>query len=67
MLVRSFLSAGIDTTVSGIAFAVRNLAANGDTWGELHGDSSLARNVFEETIRLESPVIGFYRTTTRDT
>lgn len=66
MLVRSFLSAGIDTTVSGIAFAVRNLAAHPDQWQALRSDPSLARNAFEETVRYECPVIGFYRTTTRD-
>lgn len=67
MLVRSFLSAGVDTTVSGIAFALRNLASNPDQWDRLRGDPKLARSAFEETIRRESPVIGFYRTTTRQT
>ena len=65
MLVRSFLSAGIDTTVSGIAFAVRNLAAHPDQWQALCSDPSLARNAFEETVRHECPVIGFYRTTSQ--
>jgi 4-methoxybenzoate monooxygenase (O-demethylating) len=65
MLVRSFLSAGVDTTVSGIAFALRNLAANPDQWQLLRNDASLTRNAFEETIRRESPVIGFFRMTTR--
>ena len=65
MLVRSFLSAGVDTTVSGIAFALRNLAANPDQWQLLRHDPSLTRNAFEETIRRESPVIGFFRMTTR--
>lgn len=66
MLVRSFLSAGIDTTVSGIAFALRNLATHPDQWEALRADPSLARSAFDETIRLESPVIGFYRTTTTE-
>ena len=65
MLVRSFLSAGVDTTVSGIAFALRNLAADSHQWQLLRDDPSLARNAFEETIRRESPVIGFFRMTTR--
>ena len=59
MLVRSFLSAGIDTTVSGIAFAVRNLATHPDQWQRLRADHSRARSVLEETIRLDCPVIGF--------
>ena len=65
LLVRSFLSAGVDTTVSGIAFALRNLAADRDQWQLLRNDPSLTRNAFEETIRRESPVIGFFRMTTR--
>lgn len=65
MLVRSFLSAGVDTTVSGIAFALRNLAADRAQWDLLRDDASLARNAFEETIRRECPVIGFFRMTTR--
>ncbi len=65
-LVRSLFSAGVDTTVSGLAFAVLNLASHPDQWDLLRADPALARNAFEETIRLESPVIGFYRTTTTE-
>ena len=64
MLVRSFLSAGVDTTVSGIAFALRNLAAEPEQWELLRHDPAVTRNAFEETIRRESPVIGFFRMTT---
>ena len=67
MLVRSFLSAGVDTTVSGIAFALRNLAAEPEQWELLRHDPTVTRNAFEETIRRESPVIGFFRMTTRPT
>ena len=67
MLVRSFLSAGVDTTVSGIAFALRNLASEPEQWELLRHDPTLTRNAFEETIRRESPVIGFFRMTTRPT
>jgi 4-methoxybenzoate monooxygenase (O-demethylating) len=67
MLVRSFLSAGVDTTVSGISFALRNLAADPGQWELLRGDPGLTRNAFEETIRRECPVIGFFRMTTRPT
>lgn len=63
MLVRSFLSAGVDTTVSGIAFALRNLALDTQQWQLLREQPGLTRGAFEETIRRESPVIGFYRTT----
>lgn len=65
-LVRSLFSAGVDTTVSGLAFAVLNFARHPEQWELLRGDPALARTAFEETIRLESPVIGFYRTATTE-
>jgi hypothetical protein len=66
LLVRSLLSAGIDTTVNGIAAAIWCLARFPDQWLRLRGDPSLARNAFEEAIRLESPVQTFFRTTARE-
>jgi cytochrome P450 len=63
LLIRSFLSAGVDTTVSGLAFAVHRLATNPSQWDLLRADPSLARNAFEETVRIDAPVVGFYRTT----
>ena len=67
MLFRSFLSAGLDTTVSALGNAVYLLATNPDQWDLLRADPSLARSAFEETIRFESPVQQFFRTATRDT
>lgn len=64
LLIRSFLSAGVDTTVGGLAFCVYDFIRFPDQWELLREDPSLARNAFEETVRLESPVIGFFRTTT---
>src|SRR6202795_3401189 len=66
LLVRSLLSAGLDTTVYGIGAAIYCLARFPDEWQLLRSDPSLARNAFEEAIRLESPVQTFFRTTTRD-
>jgi cytochrome P450 len=56
MLVRSFLSAGLDTTASSLGNAVYLLATNPHQWELLRGDPSLARAAFEETIRFETPV-----------
>jgi 4-methoxybenzoate monooxygenase (O-demethylating) len=67
MLVRSLLSAGLDTTVSALSSAVHLLATNPDQWEQLRADPSLARPVFEETIRFESPVQQFFRTAAHDT
>jgi cytochrome P450 len=66
LLVRSLLSAGIDTTVNGLGAAIYCLARFPDQWLRLRGDPSLARNAFEEAIRFESPVHTFFRTTTRE-
>jgi 4-methoxybenzoate monooxygenase (O-demethylating) len=66
LLVRSLLSAGIDTTVNGIGAAVYCLARFPAQFEKLRADPSLARNAFEEAVRDESPVQTFFRTTTRE-
>ena len=66
LLVRSLLSAGIDTTVNGIGAAVYCLARFPDQLAKLRGNPTLARNAFEEAVRFESPVQTFFRTTTRE-
>jgi len=65
LLVRSLLTAGIDTTVNGIGAAIYCLARYGDQWQKLRADVTLARAAFDEAIRFESPVQTFFRTTTR--
>jgi 4-methoxybenzoate monooxygenase (O-demethylating) len=65
LLVRSLLSAGLDTTVNGIGAAIYCLARFPDELQRLRHDPSLARNAFEEAVRFESPVQTFFRTTTR--
>lgn len=62
LLVRSLLSAGIDTTVTAIGSALWALAQNPDQFERLKADPALARNAFEETLRLTSPVHSFCRT-----
>jgi hypothetical protein len=66
LLVRSLLSAGLDTTVNGIGAAVYCLARFPEQFQKLRGDPTLARNAFEEAVRFESPVQTFFRTTTSD-
>jgi len=65
LLVRSFLSAGVDTTVHGIGNALLCFATHPEQWAALRADPSRARAAFEEVIRYESPVQMFFRTTTR--
>src|SRR5206468_534616 len=66
LLVRSLLSAGIDTTVNGIGAAVYCLARFPEQFARLRSDPTLGRNAFEEAVRYESPVQTFFRTTTRE-
>jgi cytochrome P450 len=42
------------------------LAANPEAYARLHADPGLARGAFEESLRLESAVQTFFRTTSRD-
>src|SRR3954451_16870488 len=66
LLVRSLLSAGLDTTVNGIGAAIYCMARFPEQWARFRNEPSLARNAFEEAIRFESPVQTFFRTTTRE-
>ena len=65
VLVRSLLTAGVDTTVNGLGAAVYCLARFPGEFARLRADPSLARGAFEEAVRLESPVQTFFRTTAR--
>jgi len=66
MLVRSFLSAGIDTTVFGLGNALYLMARYPEQWSVLREKPNLIRGAFEEVLRFEAPVQSFFRTTTRD-
>jgi len=66
-LVRSFLTAGVDTTVNGIGQMMLALATHPDQWDRLRAEPSLARKAFEESLRWDSTVQIFFRTLTADT
>src|ERR1700733_3688650 len=65
MLVRSFLSAGIDTTVYGLGNALYCLTRYPEQWPILRENPNLIRGAFEEVLRFEAPVQTFFRTTTK--
>jgi cytochrome P450 len=67
MLVRSLLSAGVDTTVSGLGNALFCLASNPDQYAQLVANPALALATFEEVLRVTSPVQAFCRTAGMDT
>lgn len=66
LIVRSLLSAGVDTTVHGLGAVLGAVAANPTEWDRLRANPSLARVAFDEAVRWESPVQTFFRTATRD-
>ncbi len=65
MLVRSFLSAGIDTTVYGLGNALHCFASYPEQWTVVRENPALIRGAFEEVLRFEAPVQTFFRTTTK--
>ena len=67
MLVRSFLSAGIDTTVNALGNALFALAHHPVEYAKLHADPTLARPAFEEALRWETTAQTFFRTAGHDT
>jgi cytochrome P450 len=65
LLVRSFLTAGLDTTVVGLGNALFCFTQHPDQWQRPRQEPALARAAFDEVLRYESPVQTFFRTTTR--
>ena len=65
-LVRSFLSAGVDTTVNGIGNMLYAFSCFPAQWTQLRERQSLVPKAFEESLRWDSTVQTFFRTTCRD-
>ena len=65
MLVRTLLSAGLDTTVFTLCNTIISLAEHPEQYELLRNDPSLARQTIEEVIRYEPTFHSFYRTTTK--
>ena len=65
-LIRSFLTAGVDTTVNGIGNMIHAFATHPDQWQRLREEPALAKRAFEESLRWGGTVQTFFRTTSRD-
>jgi cytochrome P450 len=65
--VRSFLRAGVDTTIAGIGHALNHLARSPSEWEKVKANPTKVRGAFEEAIRLEAPAQVMFRTTVQDT
>ncbi len=66
LLVRTLLSAGVDTRVHALGNALWCLAGHPDQYARLQADPRLVPNAFEEVLRFESPAQVFFRTAARD-
>lgn len=66
LLVRSFLSAGVDTTINGIGNLLHAFSLHPQEWQKLRSDRSLLKRAFEEGLRWQGTAQAFFRTTTRD-
>ena len=67
LLVRSLLTAGLDTTIAALGATIHCLATHQGQWQLLRENPNLARSAFEEAVRFASPVQTFFRTTTCET
>ncbi|WP_338693741.1 cytochrome P450 [Streptomyces sp. Q6] len=66
LVVRSLLTAGVDTTVHGLAATLYAFATHPGEWQRLRERLELARVAFDEAVRWQSPVQTFFRTATTD-
>jgi len=67
LLVRSLLSAGVDTTIDSIGLCLRCLADHPDQWALLRANPALAKAAFEEATRYDSSSQSLFRTTLEQT
>ncbi|PZO75025.1 MAG: cytochrome P450 [Sphingomonas hengshuiensis] len=65
-LVRSFISAGVDTTVNGIGNMMAAFVQFPGEWEKLRSKPALRTKAFEEALRWDSTVQWFFRTTAHD-
>lgn len=65
LVVRSLLSAGIDTTVHGVAAILHAFATHPDEWQKLRSEPQLVRRAFDEAVRWASPLQFVFHTTSK--
>lgn len=65
-IVRSMLSAGLDTTVYAIGNALNCFAEHPAEWDKLRAEPNKVRGAIEEVLRYDSPFQALFRTTTRE-
>jgi cytochrome P450 len=65
-LLMAYLVAGMDTTSNGLTSMIELFATRPEVWDRIKADPETAGPIFEETLRTESPVQGFFRVATQE-
>ncbi|GAB3573177.1 cytochrome P450 [Amycolatopsis endophytica] len=66
-LLLDYLGPALDTTISAVGSAIYLFARHPEQWDKVRQDPKLIPNAFNEVVRLETPIRGFCRQTTRPT
>ena len=64
-LLGAYVTASMDTTINAIGNTILLFARNPQAYQEVRADWTLIGSAFEESLRVESPVQGFFRRTTQ--
>ncbi len=67
MAIVDYLGPSLDTTVAALGNAVWLFATHPDQWDRLRREPQRVKQAFNEVLRLETPISGFTRVTTRPT
>ncbi|MGO2110952.1 MAG: cytochrome P450 [Pseudoclavibacter sp.] len=67
VLLLDYLAPALDTTISAVSSAICLFAQHPDQWDLIRENPKLIPNAFNEAVRLETPIRGFCRHTTRAT
>jgi cytochrome P450 len=65
-LIIDYLAPSLDTTKSALGSVLLLVGSNPDQWKLVRDDQSLIPNTFNEVLRYEAPIRGFYRVVTKD-
>ncbi|WP_326837516.1 cytochrome P450 [Amycolatopsis rhabdoformis] len=66
-LMLDYLGPALDTTISAIGNAIYLFSRYTEQWDKVREDPKLIPNAFNEVVRLETPIRGFCRHTTKET
>jgi cytochrome P450 len=65
-LIIDYLAPSLDTTKSALGSVLLLLGSHPDQWKQVRDDRALIPSAFNEVLRYEAPIRGFYRVVTKD-